>query len=140
MKNDTLTRAMRVATCAALAALPPGEASSQAAWRPDKPVELVVPTSAGGNNDRMVRLVQKVLQDQKLVTTPVLVLNKSGGNQHLAVVYMGQHAADPHYVMMTNPTLFTNGRCLKRICPLRPVRACLRFRLRPVTGSRCRRP
>ena len=109
MENDASTRRMRATLCmAAVAVLVPGEASSQTAWRPDKPVELVVPTSAGGNNDRMLRLVQKVLQDHKLVTTPVLVLNKPGGNQHLAVVYMSQHAADPHYIMMTNSTLFTN--------------------------------
>ena len=105
----TLTRAMRASVCiAALAALVPAHAASPAAWRPDKQIELVVPTSAGGNNDRMVRLVQKVLQDQKLVTTPVLVLNKSGGNQHLAVIYIDQHASDGHYVLMTNPSIFTN--------------------------------
>jgi putative tricarboxylic transport membrane protein len=109
MKKKTFRRALRAALCAAaVAALLPGTAASQSAWRPDKPVELIVPTATGGNNDRMVRLVQKILQDRKLVTTPVLVLNKAGGNQHLAVVYLDQHAADPHYVMMTNPTIFTN--------------------------------
>ena len=109
MKNKTFTRAMRSVLCAAaVAALLPGTAASQSVWRPDKLVELIVPTSTGGNNDRMVRLVQKILQDRKLVTMPVLVLNKAGGNQHLAVVYLDQHAADPHYVMMTNPTIFTN--------------------------------
>ena len=109
MKKATLTRAMRAALgAAALAALIPAHAFSQTQWRPDKQIELVVPTSAGGNNDRMVRLVQKVLQDQKLVTTPVLVLNKSGGNQHLAVIYIDQHPGDGHYVLMTNPSLFTN--------------------------------
>jgi putative tricarboxylic transport membrane protein len=109
MENDMFDRGLRAALCAGLfAALAPGPAASQPAWRPDKPVELVVPTATGGNNDRMLRLVQKVLQEQKLVTTPVLVLNKPGGNQHLAVVYIGQHAADPHYIMMTNSTIFTN--------------------------------
>jgi putative tricarboxylic transport membrane protein len=109
MGNDTLKLGMRVAACAAaLIACVPGGASGQPVWRPDRPVELIVPTSPGGNNDAMVRLVQKILQDRKLVTTPVLVQNKSGGNQHLAVVYLDQHAADPHYVMMTNPTIFTN--------------------------------
>ncbi len=108
-QNDTPARGTRIAVCAAaLVALVSGTASGQPAWRPDKPVELVVPTSAGGNNDTMMRLVQKVLQDQKLVTTPVLVLNKSGGNQHIAVVYLGQHAGDPHYLMLTNPSLLTN--------------------------------
>jgi len=109
MKNKTFGGGIRVAVCAAvLAAVIPGEVYSQTAWRPDKTLELIVPTSPGGNNDRMVRLVQKVLQEQKLVTTPVLVLNKAGGNQHLAVIYIDQHAADPHYVLMTNPTILSN--------------------------------
>ncbi|MGZ9080217.1 MAG: hypothetical protein ACXW2A_18000, partial [Burkholderiales bacterium] len=47
------------------------DAWSQGTWRPDKPVELIIPTGPGANNDRMVRIVQKVLQDQKLVTTPI---------------------------------------------------------------------
>ena len=109
MRNATRAHRIGAAVCAlTLIALVPAEAAGPSAWRPGKPVELVVPTAVGGNNDVMVRLVQKVLHEQKLVTTPILVLNKAGGNQHLAVVYIGQHAPDPHYVLMTNPTIFTN--------------------------------
>jgi putative tricarboxylic transport membrane protein len=97
--------AVSVAVCCALGA---PAAWSQSAWRPDKPVELIIPTAPGANNDRMVRIVQKVLQDQKLVTTPVLAINKPGGNQHLAVLYLGQRGADPHSLLLTNPTIFTN--------------------------------
>ena len=78
------------------------------AWRPEKPVELVIPTGPGANNDRMIRLIQKVLQEQKLVTTPVLAVNKPGGNQHLSVVYLGQRGADGHTLLLTNPLIFTN--------------------------------
>jgi len=80
----------------------------QTIWRPDKAVELIVPTGPGANNDRMVRLVQKILQDQKLVTTPVLALNKPGGNQTLALTYLAQRGADPHTLLLTNPAVFTN--------------------------------
>ena len=93
---------------AALVLASPGPAAHAQAWRPDKTVEFVIPTGPGANNDRMVRLVQKVLQEQKLVITPVVALNKPGGNQHLAVVYLGQKGADPHTVLLSNPTLFTN--------------------------------
>ena len=97
-----------VVSAALLCALAIPKAWSQSPWRPDKPVELIIPTAPGANNDRMVRIVQKVLQDQKLVTTPVLAINKPGGNQHLAVVYLGQRGADPHSLLLTNPTIFTN--------------------------------
>lgn len=84
------------------------DAWSQGTWRPEKPVELIIPTGPGANNDRMVRIVQKVLQDQKLVTTPISALNKPGGNQYLSVVYVTQKGADPHVLLLTNPSLITN--------------------------------
>ncbi len=97
------------AACAALlVALGAPAAWGQSGWRPERLVELIVPTGPGANNDRMVRIVQKVLQDQKLVTTPVAAINKPGGNQYLAVVYLGQRGADPHSLLLTNPTIFTN--------------------------------
>jgi putative tricarboxylic transport membrane protein len=81
---------------------------SQSAWRPDKQVEIILPTSPGGGNDTVARLMQKMLQDQKLVTTPILVMNKAGGNQTVSVAYHAQHRADAHYLLFATSTLFTN--------------------------------
>ena len=83
-------------------------AHAQPAWRPDKAVEIVVPTGASGVNDANARLMQKAFQELKLVTTPVLVNNKPGGNQSLAVVYLNQHASDAHYLLYATATIFTN--------------------------------
>lgn len=77
------------------------------AWRPEKPVEVIVPTGAAGINDQNARLIQKSLQEQKL-PVPVLTVNKPGGNQHLAVLYLHQHPADPHYLLYATATVFTN--------------------------------
>ncbi len=93
---------------AALAAQFAADAWSQPAWRPEKAVEIILPTAAGGTNDQMARLMQKILQDQKLVSVPVVPMNKAGGNQTLAVVYLNQHAADPHYLFYATATIFTN--------------------------------
>lgn len=82
-------------------------ASGQSAWRPAKAVEIILPTAAGGANDMMARLIQKSLQDQKLVTTPIVVMNKAGGNQTLAAVYLRQNAKDPHYLLYSTSTVFT---------------------------------
>ena len=76
-------------------------------WKPQKQVEIVVPTAAGGANDNAARLMQKVLQDDKLVPTPVLVMNKPGGNQTLASVYVRQHPNDPHYLLYSTSSVFT---------------------------------
>ncbi|MCC7485712.1 MAG: tripartite tricarboxylate transporter substrate binding protein [Burkholderiales bacterium] len=107
--NEARFTAPAFAACLAVLALAPLRVPAQeAAWRPEKSVELIVPTAPGSNNDAMVRLVQRVLQERRLVTAPVLTVNKPGGNQYLAVVYLTQHDADPHYVLMTNPSIITN--------------------------------
>ncbi len=82
-------------------------ASGQTAWRPAKAVEIILPTAAGGANDQMARLIQKSMQDLKLVTTPIVVMNKAGGNQTLAAVYLRQNARDPHYLLYSTSTVFT---------------------------------
>ena len=81
---------------------------SQPVWRPDKAVEIIVPTGASGINDANARLMQKSLQELKLVTTPLLVNNKPGGNQSLAVVHLNQHPNDAHYLLYATATIFTN--------------------------------
>lgn len=78
------------------------------AWRPEKPVEIIVPTGASGINDANARLLQKAFQELKLVPTPVIVNNKPGGNQSLAVVHLNQHANDAHHMLYATATIFTN--------------------------------
>jgi putative tricarboxylic transport membrane protein len=81
---------------------------AQPGWRPEKQVEIILPTAPGGGNDVVARLMAKMLQEQKLVTTPVLVVNKPGGNQALSLAYLSQHTGDPHFLKLATTTLFTN--------------------------------
>lgn len=37
--------------------------NSQPAWKPDKPVELIISAAPGGANDRIGRSLQRVLQE-----------------------------------------------------------------------------
>ena len=86
----------------------PQAAWGQSGWRPEKAVEIVLPTAPGGTNDLLTRLIQKVLQDEKLLSVPAVVMNKAGGNQSLALVYVTQKAPDPHHLMFATATVFTN--------------------------------
>jgi putative tricarboxylic transport membrane protein len=95
-------------TSAVLSALFATHAAAQPAWKPEKQVEIILPTAPGGGNDAVARLMAKVLQEQKLVTTPILVVNKPGGNQALSVTYLAQHPGDPHFLLQATSTLFTN--------------------------------
>ena len=51
----------------------PAFAAAQA-W-PDKPVKVVVPFGPGGSSDLMARLLQKTIEDEKLLTQPMAIVN-----------------------------------------------------------------
>jgi putative tricarboxylic transport membrane protein len=102
-----MTSGSRMRLLGVLGLIMAGSAWAQAPWRPVKPVEIILPTAAGGANDQMARLIQRCLQDHKLVTTPIVVMNKAGGNQTLAAVYLRQNAKDPHFLLYSTSTVFT---------------------------------
>lgn len=81
---------------------------SQPAWRPDKAVEIVTPSAAGGSNDKVARVLQKSIQDGKLAPVPITVVNRAGGNQTLSRVYINQHPGDAHYFDIGTTTLIAN--------------------------------
>ena len=77
-------------------------------WQPDKPIEIVVPTTPGGGIDRTARLLQKIIQEGGLATVPVTVTNKPGGGGAVSLVYLNQHAGDAHFVAINSPNLIAN--------------------------------
>src|SRR4051812_23553931 len=83
-------------------------AAQNSSWQPTKAVELIASSAPGGSNDKTARVIQKILQDDKLVAVPVSVVNKPGGNQTLARAYLSQHPGDAHYFDIANPTLISN--------------------------------
>jgi putative tricarboxylic transport membrane protein len=79
------------------------------AWKPDRPVELVVASSAGGGQDVTARVMQKIMQDKGLVPTPVVVVNKPGGGGNIAYAYLKQHSGDGRFIATVTPTMLTNN-------------------------------
>jgi len=77
-------------------------------WKPEKPIEIVVPTTPGGGIDRTARLLQKIIQEEKLAPVPVTVINKPGGGGALSLVYLNQHPGDGHMVAINSPNLIAN--------------------------------
>jgi putative tricarboxylic transport membrane protein len=114
-KGETVMRNVRLV--AVLALLAATGASAQA-WRPAKVTEFITSSDAGGSNDQVARAMQVILQDRKLITTPIAVMNKPGGNQTLALIYVTQRAPDAHFLLLGNPTIFTNH--IGGITPLGP--------------------
>lgn len=85
-----------------------GLVSPAGAWQPEKPIEIVVPTTPGGGIDRSARLLQKIIQEGGLASVPVTVTNKPGGGGAVSLVYLNQHAGDAHFVAINSPNLIAN--------------------------------
>jgi putative tricarboxylic transport membrane protein len=77
-------------------------------WKPEKPIEIIVPTTPGGSVDLTARLLQKILQDTGLVKVPVTVVNKPGGGGAVSLAYLNQHAGDAHFVATNTPNIIAN--------------------------------
>lgn len=90
--------------------------AGETTWKPNKPVELVIPGTGGGGQDRTARVIQKLLQDGGLVKTPVNVVNRPGGGSNLAYIYLNQFQGDAHYLATATATLLTNH--ILRLSPL----------------------
>ena len=75
------------------------------AWKPDKPVELIIGAAPGGANDRIGRTLQRLLQDGKVNT--VNVLNKPGGGQSVAFAYLNTHQGNPHFLGLASSSWLT---------------------------------
>jgi len=87
----TMRRTFLVVAIGLLALLPGG------AWGqgyPTRPIEIVVPYAPGGGTDIMVRQIVKVLEEQKLVSVPVTVANRTGGSGVVGKSYAINRPAD----------------------------------------------
>jgi putative tricarboxylic transport membrane protein len=105
--RTSLTFKFRV-TALALAAASLGFcATAEAAWEPTKPVEFVVPAGTGGGADQMARFLQGVVAKNKLMTQPIVVVNKSGGAGAEGFLDVKGDKGNPHKIVITLSNLFT---------------------------------
>lgn len=77
-------------------------------WKPERSVEIISATAAGGAVDRANRTVQRIWQEKKIVDVPMIVVNKPGGGNTIAWHYLNSHAGDGHYVSIAPYTILTN--------------------------------
>ena len=76
-------------------------------WKPERNVEIVVSSGAGGAADRSARVIQKYLQSVPGMPS-VSVNNKPGGSGTLAWSSLNLHPGDAHYISTLNTALVTN--------------------------------
>jgi putative tricarboxylic transport membrane protein len=107
-----VSRHVRRLSCA-LAALslsvPPAlHAAAAPEWKPDKRIEMVVPSAPGGGNDRLLRIIQKTMQELKLADVPMTIVNKPGAGQVVGVTYINSLPPDGHHIGIVSVSFMTN--------------------------------
>lgn len=88
-----------------LIALGAGAAGAWAQAFPDRPVELVVHTGAGGGSDLFARTVAEIITRGKLLAQPLVVANKSGGGGTIAFNYVAGRRGDPYTLLAVPSTV-----------------------------------
>jgi putative tricarboxylic transport membrane protein len=79
-------------------------ANAATSWKPEKPIEFIVATAPGSGVDATTRTIQNILQAEKLVTVPMVVLNKPGAGQTVGMQYLAQHDRDGHKLLVQTST------------------------------------
>jgi len=99
---------MRIGNTLAACALVLLTAPVHAQWKPERNVEIVVPSAPGGSNDKTARSVERIIHDKRLMAATLTVVNKPGGGNAMTMNYLNQHSGDGHYVMVGTPTILSN--------------------------------
>ena len=76
------------------------------AWEPTKPIEIVVPFSAGGASDQMARTIQGIIQKNQLTGQPVVVINKPAAAGGEAMMDIQKSKGDAHKLLTTSSGIF----------------------------------
>lgn len=71
---------------------------------PDKPIEFVVHSPAGGGSDLFSRAVGSILEKEGIVKQKIQVVNREGGSGTAALNYLYDRTGDPYVIMQ-----FTTG-------------------------------
>lgn len=93
---------------------PANEPAKAAAWVPDKPIELVVPYSAGGGSDIYARVIAQIAKEKNLLPASVsmVVNNKPGGNGQVGNVYAYSKKSDKYTLIS-----YVSGQDMSALVP-----------------------
>jgi putative tricarboxylic transport membrane protein len=80
---------------------------ANAAWKPTRTVEFIVPAGIGGGAGQMAQLIQGIIQKHNLMPTSMVVISKKGGSGAEGFLYVKNAKGDPHKIIITLSNLFT---------------------------------
>lgn len=110
LKKFTLTFCIIFMALILIACSNEGDASSKSdsdngEWAPERPIEIVAPSGAGGGWDTTARMVAKVMQEEGIIEEDLGVVNKSGGGGAVGWAYVASKSGNPHHLFVASPPL-----------------------------------
>ncbi|BCV23573.1 tripartite tricarboxylate transporter substrate binding protein [Gelria sp. Kuro-4] len=76
-----------------------GQQAAPESKYPEKTITYVVPWGAGGGSDVMARMVVDIIQQNKFLPQPVVVVNKPGGSGAIGMNEVAQKKGDPYTII-----------------------------------------
>lgn len=83
-------------------------AAPAADWKPAGPVEFIVGSAPASSQDRAARVLQGIIQDNKLTNVPIVVVNKPGAGGTVGLSYMNQRPNNGQFLSFTSPNIVSN--------------------------------
>ncbi len=74
-------------------------------WTPERAIEIVAGSAAGGAQDRTARAMQQIWKDRGIIKIVTSVVNKPGGGGAVSHAYLKQRVGDAHYIVVSSPSL-----------------------------------
>ena len=84
--------------CTAMLALGAMTVVPASAYKPTRPVEVVVHTGPGGGSDLLARAVATMMEKERLLPVRMQVVNKTGGGGAVAAAYLAEKAGDQNTI------------------------------------------
>ena len=74
---------------------------------PTRPIEFIVPFGAGGGSDILARTIAKILSDERIITVPIVIVNKPGGSGAVGWAEVLTKRGDPHVLTTVSGSFWT---------------------------------
>ena len=80
------------------------EKKEKAPAYPTKPIEVVVPFTAGGGSSITAQIFAQIINEEKYLPVSMNIVNKPGGNMAVGMSYTAAKRGDPYYIMLFTPS------------------------------------
>ncbi|GGA91297.1 Bug family tripartite tricarboxylate transporter substrate binding protein [Ornithinibacillus halotolerans] len=74
-------------------------------WTPEKSIEIVAPSGAGGGWDTTARMAAKVFDEEGIIDQNIGVVNKTGGGGAVGWAYIANYDGDPYHLFVASPPI-----------------------------------